>query len=141
MVGIVVVSHSFRLGTEVINIASDLFPDIHFPLINASGMDDSSLGTDPARILSGIRMANSGKGVIILCDLGSSIQNSIKAIGLLEDWEKKQVFIADAPLVEGAIVASSANSQRSSISSILSEIEEIKSFAKIRKRDYYQRYN
>lgn len=135
MAGIVVVSHSFNLGVEVIKIATELSSEINFPLINASGMKDLSLGTDPDRILSSIREGNRGKGVIIICDLGSSIKNSLKAINLLEDHEKKQVFIADAPLVEGTIIAATANYKCNSISCILNEIEESKTFTKFRRKN------
>lgn len=135
MAGILVVSHSFHLGVEVIKVATELSPKIKFPLVNASGMKDTSLGTDPDRILSGIREANRGKGVIILCDLGNSVLDSLKAISLLDPHEKKQVFIADAPLVEGAIIAATANCSCNTLSCILNEIEESKTFPKFRRKD------
>ena len=136
MIGIVIVSHSFHLGAEVIKIALDMSSptQLKFPLINASGNKDKSLGTDPMRIFSCIKEANRGKGVIILCDLGSSVQNSIEAIELLEGEERKDVFIADAPLVEGVIVAASANSGNTDLATLLMEIEEVKTFPKVKRR-------
>ena len=108
--------------------------EIKFPLINASGNEDRSLGTDPLRIFTCIRQANRGKGVIILCDLGSSVQNSLEAIELLDDEERKSVIVADAPLVEGLIVAASANCISSDLDCLLKEIEEVKTFPKIRRK-------
>lgn len=135
MIGIVIVSHSYHLGLEVMKIASDMCSSsgIKFPLINASGMEDTSLGTDPEKISRCIKKAHNGRGVILLCDLGSSVQNALKAIDMLEDMERNSTFIADAPLVEGLIVATSANCKQNDIRCLLSEIEEVKTFPKIKR--------
>lgn len=134
MIGIVIVSHSYHLGAEVIKIAEDMFSPskIKFPMLNASGLEDRSLGTSPERIYRCIKKANSGRGVIIICDLGSSVYNSLEAIKLLDNHDRKKVFIADAPLVEGSIVASSANCKKSDLKCLLNEIQEVKKFSKLR---------
>ena len=135
MIGIVIVSHSYHLGVEVMKIASDMYSSsgIKFPMINASGLEDSALGTDPEKIFKCIKKVHNGRGVILLCDLGSSVQNALKAIAMLEEGEQNSTFIADAPIVEGAIVAASANCKQTDLKCLLGEIEEVKTFPKIRR--------
>ena len=72
-------------------------------MIPAGGLDDGSLGTDPMQILEALRCADSGDGVVILADIGSGIMSAEAAIELLDG--EFPVRIADAPLVEGAVVA------------------------------------
>lgn len=135
MIGIVIVSHSYHLGVEVMKIASNMYSSsgIKFPMINASGLEDNSLGTDPEKIYRCIKKVHNGRGVILLCDLGSSVQNAMKAIDMLDEKKRSSTFIADAPIVEGAIVAASANCKQSDLKCLLGEIEEVKSFPKVRR--------
>ena len=102
MVGIVIVSHSCKIAEGVCDLALQMASD-YKKMIPAGGLEDGSLGTDPMRILDAVRSANDGDGVAIFVDLGSGIMSAETAIDLL-DWEFP-ARIADAPLVEGAVVA------------------------------------
>lgn len=129
MVGLVIVSHSYRLGEEIINFAKELRSH-DFPLINASGLDEDILGTNPLRITEAIKEADNGQGVIILCDLGSAVMSSEMAIEMMGSPEN--VVIADAPIVEGAIVGASVNSPGVNLSSIISDLMECRTISKLR---------
>ena len=103
MVGLVIVSHSRKIAEGVKDLAMQMAPDYQ-GLIAAGGLEDGEIGTDPMKIMDAIRQADSGDGVVVLADLGSGIMSAETAIEFLED-EGIQVKIADAPIVEGAIVA------------------------------------
>lgn len=127
MIGFVVVSHNKKLVDEAIKLAKIMqFED--FPIINAGGLDDSDeYGTDAVKIINSINEANSGDGVLVFCELGSSCMNSQIAIDMVDDVN---VRIVDAPLVEGLVVATSANTKDIDIDALEKEILEIKEFSK-----------
>ncbi len=102
MVGIVIVSHSCKIAEGVCDLALQMASD-YKKMIPAGGLEDGSLGTDPMRILDAVRSANDGDGVAIFVDLGSGIMSAETAIDLLDG--EFPARIADAPLVEGAVVA------------------------------------
>lgn len=103
MVGLVIVSHSQKIAEGVKDLAMQMAPDYQ-GMIAAGGLEDGEIGTDPMKIMDAIRQADSGDGVVVLADLGSGIMSAETAIEFLED-EGIMVKIADAPIVEGAIVA------------------------------------
>ena len=131
MVGIVIVSHSWKIAEGVCDMAREVAQH-HNGIIPAGGLEDGSMGTDAARIMAAILEANSGDGVVILADIGSSIMSSETAIELLEsEGEDIQAVIADAPLVEGAVCAAVEASAGGSIDSVLSAAEESRGSMKL----------
>lgn len=131
MVGIVIVSHSWKIAEGVCDMAREVAQH-HDGIIPAGGLEDGSMGTDAARIMAAIIEANSGDGVVILADIGSSIMSSETAIELLEsDGEDVHVVIADAPLVEGAVCAAVEASSGSPIDSVLAVAEESRGSMKL----------
>jgi len=100
MVGIVIVSHSKTLAEGVVELSRMMAkPNI----VAAGGMEDGSLGTDYNKILEAIKQVNEGDGVLILMDMGSAVMTTDMVIEELNDIE---ILKADAPLVEGSVVAS-----------------------------------
>ena len=131
MVGIVIVSHSWKIAEGVCDLAREMAQG-HSGIIPAGGLDDGSMGTDAARIMAAIREADSGDGVVIIADIGSSIMSSETAIELLEsENENVNVVIADAPLVEGAVCAAVEAAAGGSIDSVLSTAEESRGSMKL----------
>lgn len=131
MVGIVVVSHSKKLAHEIIELCNEM-KKYDFEVINGSGVEGDHLGSDPLIIKSAIEKAYSENGVLIFADLGSSILNSEIAIEFLGDnYNKEKVVIADAPIVEGLIIAVAMNDDKNTLSEITQELLELKSFKKI----------
>lgn len=123
MVGIVIVSHSYKIGQGIVEFCEEL-KNFDFIMLSASGMDEKNFGTNPLLISSSIEIADKGDGVIVLCDLGSSVMSSQMAVELLT--VKHNVIIADAPLIEGSIVAASVNSQDITLEELHKEILETK---------------
>ena len=131
MVGIVIVSHSWKVAEGVCDIAREMAQGFT-GLIPAGGLEDGSIGTDAQRIADAIVEADSGDGVVILADIGSSIMSSEAAIELLEDDNRKiNAVIADAPILEGAVCAVVEAAAGGSLDSVLKSAEESKEASKL----------
>ena len=128
MVGIVVVAHNPKLSQEIINFCMEL-KNGDFMLENGGGTeDDNEYGTCPKVIAKAIRRANQGDGVVILCDLGSSVMNAETAKEQLRD--EIRIEIVDAPIVEGTIVGVSSNHPKVNLETLVGFIKESKEFPK-----------
>ncbi len=68
---------------------------------------------------------------LVFGDLGSSILNAEMAIDFLDEEQQKKVKIADAPLVEGTLMAMAVNDEKATLESVMEEISELKSFSKV----------
>lgn len=105
-VGIVFVSHSERIAAGLVELARQMAPTAE--LHAAGGTDDGRIGTSFDRVSAAIGAADSGAGVVVLCDLGSAILTAETALEFLDDEQRGRVRIVDAPLVEGGVAASVA---------------------------------
>lgn len=105
-VGLVFVSHSARIAEGLVELARQMAPEV--TLVAAGGMDDGGIGTSFDLVTAAIEQAETGDGVLILCDLGSAILTAETALDFLEDAERARVAIVDAPLVEGGVAAAVA---------------------------------
>ena len=131
MVGIVIVSHSWKIAEGAADLAREMAQDFT-GLVSAGGLEDGSIGTDAQRIADAILAADSGGGVVIMADIGSSIMSSEAAIELLEDDGKDvQAVIADAPLVEGTICAVVEAAGGGTAESVLKAAEEAREASKL----------
>ena len=114
MVGLVIVSHSWKIAEGVCDLAREM----------AQG-HEGIIPADAQRIADAIVEADSGEGVVILADIGSAIMSAETAIELLEDEGREiNAVIADAPIVEGAICAAVEAVGGGSVDSVLSCAEE-----------------
>ena len=107
MIGIVVVSHSNKVAEGIVDMVQKISSrdGKKMPIYPAGGNMQGEMGTDPRKVLEAIKQADSGDGVVVLCDLGA----------MLEEPLRSRVRIADAPILEGTVgaaveVASDANS-------------------------------
>lgn len=129
MVGIVIVSHSWKIAEGIKDLTDQVAPD-HKGIIAAGGMEDKSIGTDALRISEAIKNANDSDGVLVLADLGSGIMSAETAIELLED-ENINVRLADAPIVEGAIASSIRAVCGGTLDEVVAAAEETRAVKKI----------
>ncbi len=131
MVGIVIVSHSWKIAEGVCDLAREMARG-HEGIIPAGGLDDGSTGTDTEKIADAVTEADAGEGVVILADIGSAIMSAESAIELLEDEGRGiNAVIADAPIVEGAVCAAVEAASGGSIESVLSAAEESREASKL----------
>lgn len=86
----------------------------------AGGTADGRLGTNAEAIFDAIRaiLAESGDGVLVLLDLGGAWLSVEVALEELSDAERARVWVSEAPLVEGAVLAG----VQASVGGTLSEV-------------------
>ena len=103
-VGLVVVSHSAKVAEGVVEMAGQMAPGVRIQA--AGGADDGGIGTDATMIAQAITAADDGDGVLVLVDLGSAVLSAQLAIDEFVNEETRgRARIAEAPVVEGAVVA------------------------------------
>lgn len=120
-VGLVFVSHSAQIAEGLVALARQMAPTA--TLVAAGGRDDGGIGTSFEMITAGIGEADTGAGVVVLCDLGSAILTAETAVEFLDDDERDRVRIADAPLVEGGVAAAVAAEVGGDLSAVLAAAE------------------
>ena len=106
MVGIVIVSHSYRIAEGVAELAREMGgPDIR--LETAGGLDtpEHPIGTDAVLVMQAVERAWSEDGVLVLMDLGSAVLSAEMALDLMPEEQREGVLLCEAPLVEGAVAA------------------------------------
>ncbi|TYC09567.1 phosphoenolpyruvate--protein phosphotransferase [Actinomadura syzygii] len=103
VVGIVIISHSRTLADGVAEVARAM--GVGQAVVEPAGGDsEGGLGTSIDLAEAAVAAADGGDGVVLLADLGSSV---LTARTLIEDAERDDLLLADAPLVEGAVAAAS----------------------------------
>ncbi|HHW03638.1 MAG TPA: PTS-dependent dihydroxyacetone kinase phosphotransferase subunit DhaM [Thermoanaerobacterales bacterium] len=130
MVGIVLVSHTPKIAEGTWELIRQMTGE-KIILEIAAGTRDRRLGTDPVLIEEKIRKADTGDGVVVIVDLGSSIMSTEIAIESLEEPERSRAAIADAPFVEGAIAAAMEASFGKSMQDVKNAAENTRGMKKI----------
>lgn len=100
-VGIVLVSHSPKLAEGLADMLAQIGSE-DVTVAVAAGNPVGGMGTDPARVTAALDRADSGSGVVIVPDLGSSVL-TVRAI--LDEATDDRKILVDAPFVEGAVAA------------------------------------
>lgn len=127
MVGIVLVSHSFELAHGLAALASQVAGD-EVRVEPAGGGPNGTLGTTGDVVWQAITRADSGQGVVVLADLGSSI---LTVRHLLEEGRGNgHVRLVDAPFVEGAIAAAVMSSAGQDLDDVARAAEEARGASK-----------
>nr|WP_246287149.1 dihydroxyacetone kinase phosphoryl donor subunit DhaM [Schumannella luteola] len=102
----VIVSHSSKIAEGVVELAGQMADGV--TIVAAGGTDEGGIGTSFDKVGAAIEAAETGDGVVVLCDLGSAILTTETALDFLDDTARERVAIADAPIVEGAVAAAVA---------------------------------
>ncbi len=121
MVGIVLVSHSQTLATGVIELIHQMASNAAVALAAGTENADEPLGTDPVRVHAAIESVYSEDGVLILMDIGSAIMSAEAAIELLAPEQQAQLYLCEAPLIEGALAAAVAAASGAGLEEVLAQ--------------------
>lgn len=128
MINFVVVSHSKKLAESAIELAS-IMKNSEFKIVNAAGLVDSDgFGTDVQKVIESINSVNEGDGVLIFCEIGSSLMSSQMAVEMIGD---EKVVLVDAPFVESLMAATATNNENITLEQLLEETLLTKSFSKL----------
>jgi dihydroxyacetone kinase phosphotransfer subunit len=122
-VAVAIVSHS----PEVAKGAADMVRQMVGEAVDVAftgGNPDGGLGTDAGLILSMLEGIFRPAGVVVLVDLGGAEMNAEAAIEMLpEDWQKA-VRIANAAIVEGAVIGGTMASTGARLDAVVAAAEE-----------------
>lgn len=127
MVGVVLVSHSRKLAEGLQELVAQLAGG-EVPVAAAGGAPDGGLGTSAEKIGAAIQSVAGPDGVIVLVDMGSAVLSTEMAIEMLDN--PGEVFISDAPLVEGAVLATIQSGLGSTLAEIREAVEEARHMPK-----------
>jgi phosphoenolpyruvate---glycerone phosphotransferase subunit DhaM len=109
MIHIVLVSHSHKLAAGLAELVRFMGPP-DVTVAPVGGIEDLHgdihFGTNALAIVNAIQSNPDAEGVIILVDLGSAVLSAETAVDMLEPELQARCIISNAPLVEGAIIAS-----------------------------------
>jgi phosphoenolpyruvate---glycerone phosphotransferase subunit DhaM len=119
-VGIVLISHSFKVVEGIKDIISQMVPNV--VVETAGGTEENEIGTSVEKIQQAIENAYSEKGVLLFYDIGSAMMNAELAIELSEH---ENVVIANAPILEGAFVASVESGMGKTLEEVKNAAEKI----------------
>jgi dihydroxyacetone kinase phosphotransfer subunit len=132
VVGIIVVSHSADAARGIRDIAAGMSgagDDVQ--IAGVGGNDAGGLGVSVGKIFDALsEMLSKTDGVLIVPDLGSSILSSRTAVGLLPPEDASRVVIADAPILEGAMMAAVEASGGSDLSTVAESASEARNLQK-----------
>jgi dihydroxyacetone kinase phosphotransfer subunit len=132
-VGLVVVSHSAKVAEGVVEMAAQMAAGVC--LRPAGGTGDGSIGTDATLIAEAIAAADDGDGVLVFADLGSAVLSAPLAIDeLVDEQHRGRVWIAEAPLVEGAVIAAIQASTGSSLEEVDAAARGAAAMGKVKQR-------
>ena len=127
----VIVSHSAKIAEGIVELAAQMAGEVRIEA--AGGTDDGGIGTDAGRIAEAIEAADSGDGVLILVDLGSAVLSTTLAIEeLIGEDIRGRVRIAEAPVVEGAVIGAVQASTGASLDEVERAAVEAATMAKVK---------
>ncbi len=129
MLSILILSHSPEIARGLKNMCLQMAPDD--VIIEAvGGTKEGNLGIDAELVLNKLQeLITNSDGVVILGDIGSTILAAKNALNMLSS--PVNVCIADAPLVEGAVIASIEASLGSPLQEVVKKAEETKFVSKL----------
>ena len=124
MVGLILVSHSKKLGESVRELVLQM-TSRDFPVAVASGVGENheELGTDAVHIADVLQQMARPEGLLVLMDLGSAVLSAQTALDLLDASAAKSIRLCPAPLVEGAIAAAVRAQAGGSVDEVAREAE------------------
>ncbi|MDO4670989.1 MAG: dihydroxyacetone kinase phosphoryl donor subunit DhaM [Aerococcus sp.] len=106
---IILISHSKAITDglkELIDTMVSFDPDT-LAVFSAGGDDTGAIGTTPMTVLNAYQEATAADYIYVFTDMGSAVMSAETALSFLaENEQEKFEILSDAPLVEGAYVAS-----------------------------------
>jgi dihydroxyacetone kinase phosphotransfer subunit len=128
VIGLLIVSHSPKIAEGVRDLAAQMTQG-KVPLAAAGGTAEGDLGTSADLIRAGAAdlVAAGATGVLVLADLGSAVMSAEIAF---EDFGGPY-RLADAPLVEGALMAAVEASIGSDLAKVAAAAEGAREIQKV----------
>ncbi|WP_327070206.1 PTS fructose transporter subunit IIA [Kitasatospora sp. NBC_01250] len=125
-VGVVLVSHSGELAQDTADLARAMSgTDDPAPVAATGGQPGDGLGSSALLIAAAARRVDQGHGVAVLADLPSAVQTVAAVLAAADEHGLPfPVRFADAPFVEGAVVAVLTASAGGDLAAVVEAAEE-----------------
>lgn len=123
MVNILIISHSLKIAEGTKELAEEMKQnDLKIEIVG--GTADGKLGTDPDQIEKNLKNMDYEDGIVVLADLGSAVMS----FNMVKEWlpkkMQKKIKLADAPIVEGAVLGAIEASLGKNLEQVLAVIEK-----------------
>ncbi len=129
MVSLVLVSHSQKLADSVADLALLMAKTTTIKAVG--GNDDGDYGSSFSKIKNAIDEVYSEDGVIVIGDIGSSINAIKEVIKSYSPYQQENIILADCPMIEGALAAAVIASVGMPLCEVLRQAEDAKSLKKV----------
>lgn len=130
-VGIVLVSHSKAVAESVAALAGALIGSVEpAPLAVAGGTPDGGIGTSAELITAAARSVDEGRGVAVLCDMGSAVLTVNALLGEEPSQLPEGARIVDAPFLEGAVAITLTSAIGGDFDAVLAAAEDARGYRK-----------
>jgi PTS hybrid protein len=100
-------------------------------IASTGGTKDGRLGTDVTAIQEAIQTVLGPDGVVVLVDIGGAVISVETALAAMDVTDREKVVIADAPLVEGTVMAATQASLGAGLLEVKRMAEEARSMNKL----------
>ena len=131
MLGLLIVSHSEDAARGISQIAAEMGGG-RVEILGVGGNDEGGLGVSVAKVMDALsRLLPNTEGVLVLPDLGSSVLATRTALEMIPREEAAKVIIADAPILEGAMMAAVEAGCGSSLEKVAETAEGTRNLRKI----------
>lgn len=123
MVNILIISHSLKIAEGTKELAEEM-KQAEIDIQIAAGTNNGQLGTDVNLIEQKLKSMDSQDGIVVLADLGSAVMSFNMVKEWLPEEKRNMIRLADAPIVEGAILAAVEASLGKNLEEVLATIEQ-----------------
>ena len=123
MVNILIISHSLKIAEGTKELADEMKQaDIKIEIIG--GTNEGKMGTDADQIENKLKNLECQDGIVVLADLGSAVMSFNMVKECLPETRQNKIKLANAPLVEGAVLGAVEASLGKSLEEVLAGIEK-----------------
>jgi PTS hybrid protein len=122
MVSLLLLSHSPKIVEGAKDLAIEMGGEAN--IITVGGTKAGTLGADYDRTFAAMQEAAKQGEVVVLADLGSARLTGQMAQEALDEGLKERVFLCDAAIVEGALIAAIAISAGQSAKETLEQLKD-----------------
>jgi len=131
MIGVLVASHSEEAASGIAKIAKEMSGQGNVPVVGVGGNESGGLGLSVPKVYRALMaLLERCDGVLIVPDIGSSVLASRAAVDMLAPEVVDKVAIANAPILEGAMLAAIESFIGSDLAAVLGAAKEAKNLDK-----------
>lgn len=123
MITLILLSHSPKIAEGTRELAQEMAAKAK--IVAIGGTSDGMLGADYDRTLAALQQAAQDGGAIVLSDIGSTRMTMQMAYDELDEQQRAGIFLSDAALVEGSIVAAVGISAEMDMDTIKSQLQSL----------------